>query len=354
MLRSIKKNQEGPYMKIWQRYLLSKLVTLFVFILLSILAIYLLIDLSTNGVKFTKGSSLGVCIYYVQSFSSLMNLFIPLAFMLASLKVLFDLTSHFEILSLEMAGLSKKKILTPFFIFALLLSSISYVNQQWIGPKSIASVEAFKMVHTSKKKNESKKEVLFQTLPDDSDLVYHQFDSEKKELHDVFWIRSPTDIWHMKSLILSTTPPTAFHVDHLENENGRLTKKESFACKEFPTLTISPNRTTLASVGSRSLSTLYNQRASGAEIQTHLHNKLAVPLLPIFILMAIAPFALSHSRDRPTFLIVTLCITAFIAIITVYDGLFILGENQIIYPWIAMWIIPSVIVLGSTRKFIKL
>jgi lipopolysaccharide export LptBFGC system permease protein LptF len=347
--------------KIWQRYLFRQISSTFFFLIVCLFILYLFIDLSMHGVRLTKTSSdlFALMLYYVQSFSTQLDLFVPLAFLLATLKVLFDLSSHLEILSLQMATLSKKRILLPIFTLALLLTGFGLANHEWIAPKALATSLAFKEAGSTKKKKLGSRQVHSLALPNNEELVFHAINYEKQTLSDVFWIKSPDDFWHMKTLSFET-PPTAAFADHFGLKNGRITKQESFDQRPFDELT-RKTRLTPASFASpeyRSISSLLaestNPSRNQTMIQTHLHHKLATPMLSLLILLTAAPFALIHSRNRPTFLIVSLSLLAFILVIALNNGLLILSENNIIAPWQAMWLVPGLLFLMSARRFARL
>ena len=348
-------------MKIWQKHLFRKISSIFFFILFCLFAIYVLIDLSINGIRFTSGNAkiTDISAYYIYNFTAHLDLFLPLSFLLASLKVFFDSLHHFEFLSLQMAGISMKKLLLPFFVFGTLLALLGLANHEWIAPKANRSAYAFKNAH-SKKKNQTQKKLQTILLDDHSELVYHRFDPIKNELKDVFWIRPDKDLWHIKTLCLSEFPPLARFADHLAQEEGIWTKKESFEEKkiqqmpQIPTIEETPD----IPFESRSLSSLFHDYPFNSKdqaiIRTHFHHKLAVPLLSLILLIGSAPFALVYSRQRPSFLIVSLSLFAFIAIMTLFDALLVLGENKVITPSIAMWFIPIFLLTLSIRRFAKL
>lgn len=83
-------------------------------------------------------------------------------------------------------------------------------------------------------------------------------------------------------------------------------------------------------------------------ILVHLHHKLAKPLLFFLILLAVAPFAMVTSRQRPIFLVVSLSLFGFLVVLMLFDSLLIVG------PWMTMWIVPAIIFALTFRKFAKL
>lgn len=149
-------------MKTWQRHIVKQLLATFILVLVCLFAIYILIDFSIRCTRFTRGntSALAILFYYLRSFAVQLDLFLPLAFLLTILKVLFNLTSRLELLSLQMAGLSKKRILIPFFAFAFLLSAACYANHEYLMPSAGTAAKEFKTEHSKKKPGNSNSFIL--------------------------------------------------------------------------------------------------------------------------------------------------------------------------------------------------
>lgn len=339
-------------MKIWQKHIFSKLLKTFFFFLFCLFFIYVIIDLSAHGVRFfSKANLLQVALYYLNSFSTLLDLFLALTFLLSTLKVLFDLTTHREIVALQMAGLSKKTLLIPFFLFAGLIATIGYVNLEWIAPFAGENSSDFKTAYKSKKKSEKKK-IYTVSFEDESELVYHHFDSTKKELVDVFWIRSPYDIWHMKTLQIDSRE--AQFVDHLtRNSLKQFKKRENFTSRYFCELPLNSEAVLSRFIPyeKRPLSTLFLQaigRGANARIVfSHLYYKLISPLIPFVILIALSPVIIQYHRARPTFLITAISIFCLLGLKSILDGMLILGENQVLPSYIAIFA-PMVLIYSLT------
>jgi len=205
-------------MKLWQRYLSRQLLTTFCFLLICLFAVYILLDLSVNGVRFLgRGNAAPVqlLLYYLRSFSAHLELFIPLSFLLTTLKVLLDLNRHLELVALQTAGLSSKKLLFPFFALAALLSLVCYANSEWVAPYAMTATKTFRASYSKHKKKARRESLQFLSLADGSELVYQEYDASSNALFDVFWIRSPSDIWHIKQLAISSSPPIGHAADHL-------------------------------------------------------------------------------------------------------------------------------------------
>lgn len=321
-------------MKIWRRYFLMQNLKMFLFFLGCLYFLYVIVDLSANGVRFLSKIALGhITLYYAYTFSTLFDLFVSLAFLLSTLQVLSLLNRSGEFVALQMAGLSKKALLAPFFWVAATLSLLSYVNCQWIAPKAKPLVATFKILHKPSRQKRVSKQVQSLILNDGSTLVYRKSDPLHNQLIDVFWIKNPRDIWHIEKL----THDAAYGEKHfVRNEDKQFTLIASDK--------IEPIHWTQAQkpvpLEERSPASLAMQAWIGSMEQprllTHLYHKLLLPLLPFLILIALAPITLRFSRLHRFFLISAGALFAFVAIKILLDGMVILGENRVLPPLLAI------------------
>jgi lipopolysaccharide export system permease protein len=349
-------------MKIWQRHILGQLIRTFLFFLFCLFVIYVVVDLSVHGVRFLSSGKTPlaeIALYYLRTFAVLLELFLTLTFLLATMRVLFDLNEHRELVALQMAGLSKKRLLAPFFLFAAFLSAICYLNSQWFSPDAQDVADAFMVAHKPKKKKKTESiHVYSVSLEDDSELVYQSFDQTRNELYDVFWIRTPNDIWHMKHLELA--PLRGHYVNHLTRNKKLLEKAESFVQKDFPELPWNQEAILQKFVPyeNRPLLTLLFQgltaSAERRSVLSHLYYKLLVPLMPFLVLFAIGPISLHFSRHRPLFLITACALFGFIALKVILDGMLILGENQVLPALVAIFGPVALVLAFSLPKFARM
>lgn len=329
-------------MLIWQKHILKKISFTFLFFLLCLFGVYVLVDLSAHGVRFfSKTGIKDLSIYYLLSFSVLFDLFLTLSFLLSTMRVLYDLNAHREVLALQMASISKKKLLTPFFVFAGVLSLICYANTQWIFPIAQDQVNSFKQAYKSKKPKVEVPGIYTVSLEDESEIVYQRYNPKNKELFDVFWIRSPADLWHMKSLNIDSLE--AKSVDHFIRKDRMLEKLESFEEKHFREIVWNRDAVLdrFVPFEYRPITTLILQAFTDPSekkvVFTHLYYKLLVPLMPFVVLFAVSPYSLRFSRNMPFFLYVAYAIFGFVALKIVLDGMLILGENLVVPAFLAIW-----------------
>jgi lipopolysaccharide export LptBFGC system permease protein LptF len=339
------------------KYLFKSLAITFLLLILSIFLTYTIVDLSMNGVRFFSHGTLSfpeIAKYYLFTFSNQHMFFFPLTFLLTALKVFHDLNRHNELVALQMAGISQRKLLTPFFIFAGMLVIASYAHQEWLAPTTQIAASTFRLKHSKHKKKEVS-DLYNVALQDQSELVYQSFQND--ELFDVFWIKNNKDIWHMKYLKLN--PTRGLFVDHFQRTTSGLEKLESFTEIAFPQITFDPNicLETFTPLENRPLTALLSQafkkNSERKNVLCQLHYIIATPLISFLLLIAIAPIAFRFSRSKNAFIITTLSLFGFVAFKTIVDGMMILGENQVLPSYLAIWLPFLCVFLITFPKFIK-
>jgi lipopolysaccharide export LptBFGC system permease protein LptF len=346
-------------MKLWQKHLFKKLLQFYFFLLFTLFGLYAIVDFSVNGAGFFKRGSftlVEITLYYLQHFSKHIELFLPLTFLLATLKVLLDLNLSRELVALQMAGLSQKKLLLPFFAFAAFLSGVCYFNSQFFSPHAQEEIAHFQEAHSDPKKK-PKEKISVAPLKGGTEVVYQKREGENS-LFDVFWVQTPDEIWHMRTLTMH--PQQGHFVEHLvRNSSGQFEKKESYAVRDFPEIEwdTETDLQKYTPLENRPISLLLHQAkqqtAERKSVLAHLHYKLALPLLPFLILFAITPFTMSYRRNKPIFLFVASSLFCFVALCTLLDALLILAENQALPAHLAIWTPLLSISLLTFRPFFK-
>lgn len=335
-------------MKLWERSLFFRLCKTKSFLLLCLFSLYLIADLTLHSVRFFSKGTLNISdlfLYYLYSFSLHLDLFLSLSFLLSALIILFEGSSHLEFVSLQMAGISKSRIGRPFLILALLSISLSYANSEWLFPRAIDSIDSFRNQHAKRKKSILREHVQTVSLEDGSEIVYLRFDAASKTISDLYWLCGKDEVWHIKTLDLSKSPPIAYFADRLvrtpQKKIAVVDSFEKIPIQKFPLSEGTPlNRFT--PFESRPLSVLFSQMGlkSGdqAMIRSHLHYKLSLPLSPLFFALALPPLLIRFSRTKASFLITGGSIFGLISLFMVFDGMLIVAENRMLPPALALWI----------------
>ena len=346
---------------IWERYLFSELLKIFTLFLSCFFFLYALIDYSLHMQDFIVDKHIQIkhiATYYLFQFIKRADLLLPLALLVATLKVLLAMNARGEKVALESCGLSRRKILRPFFMVGVLAVLFNLASAEFFLPSSLNHLDSFREKHFKHSRRGNRKEpVHVLPLKDRSKIIYQIEDKEKKLYLDVFWIRSSDEIWRMKSLSTNPQSPIGYLVDRLErNTLGNFEKVESFETYRFDKFRWQPDPIGKGYVPleNRSLSelsrmVLQKNKTTAYEypqVLTHLLFKTAIPFLSLLVIAAGAPFCLRHSRNLPVFFIYAIALFGFIAFFAMMDAAVIMGENQVISPFAAILAPLAICALG--------
>ncbi|MBS0615953.1 MAG: LptF/LptG family permease [Verrucomicrobia bacterium] len=338
-------------MKIWQRYFLKELFKVFIFFLFAFFFLYAILDYSMHMDDFFKDKHLQIgqlLHYYLQHFLKRADFLLPLAALIASVKVLTHFNTSRQWMALQVAGLRTGSLMKPFFYLALLCALFNFANFQYFLPRALSTIESFDAEHFKHSHRAKQKELIqILHLRDNSKLLYQSYDAEKDALFDVLWVRSPQEIWRMKYLNANPGDPKAQYVDHLiVGREGFLEKTESFDTYAFPDLKWHPRMKNRVFIPfeNYSLKQLYTLLKSEKttpfeipKIQSHLYFKIAIPLLSFLVILAVAPYCIVFSRHQNPFYIYALGLFGLFAVYTILDTSVILGEHAVLSPLIALF-----------------
>jgi lipopolysaccharide export LptBFGC system permease protein LptF len=348
--------------QLWERKIFLEAVCFMFFFLTCAFILFTIIDFSINGfyfstvMEFTLYAFLN---YYLHQFLKYLDIFISLAMLLTTIKILVGMNKHHETIALYMAGISKRRLSRPFFIIGIMLSVISCLNAEFFSPKAIESILNFKETIANNSKNQEKF-INIKMLSNNTKLIYLQ--EKNKVLFDVFWIISTKNIWHIKYLEINNYPPVGNFVDHfIRNDEGKMEKQESFSKCIFHHMIFLPD-TTDDNIETLSLSALFKKwhfkqfpsRQKKIDILSLLNYKIAIAMTPILVPLAITPFCLRFSRRNSMFFITAIAIFVFILFFTLMDSALILAENQILSPFIIIWLIITSFYSFFTKTFLKI
>ncbi len=333
-------------MKQWQSYFYKEISKVFFFFLFGFFFLYSLIEYATHMDDFFKTSTLNaasIVLYYLNQFLKRLDFLIPMALLLSTIKVLTTFNMRNEWTVLQAAGLSTRKLLTPFFTAAILCSTFLWVNFEFFLPSALQNIDEFRIAHFHGSHLAKRRELIHLIpLKDNSKLIYQAYIPEKHQLFDVLWIKSQGEIWRMKYLCADPANPTAYYVDRLvRSPAGVLEKAESFETLTIHELKWHPRmaRKGLVPFDQKRISELSrlakNPKSSPYEIpriKTALAFKTAIPLLAPLIVLALAPVCLVFSRLRSTFFIYAVGLFSLFAFYMLLDSLTILSDHGIISP----------------------
>jgi lipopolysaccharide export system permease protein len=356
-------------MRLWEKLFYREIFKVFFFFLFSFFSFYALMDYSTHMDDFFKNNTFQIkdlFVYYGSHFLKRSDFLIPLALLIATIKILTTLNTRREWIVLQVSGLKTRHLLRPFFAVALLACCFNFFNFQFFLPKALCSIDDFHAEHFKHSHRAKRRELIhLLSLNDNSKLIYQAYDPAKDALFDVLWIRSPDDIWRMKYLNANPEVPNAQFVDHLiRNREGFLEKAESFEIHRLTDLHWHPSMMgqSIIPFENRSLKELFHliffsKTTSSYEIpriSTQFFFKCAIPFISFIIILAVAPYCLVFSRHLNLFFIYAFSLFGLLACYMLFDSMVTLGEHSVISPFIAAF--APLVILGSffTWRFFKL
>ncbi len=324
-------------MKIWERYLHSELIKVFLMFLTSFYFLFVLFDYSTHLRELSSGiDSTYVAEYYLCHLSKYMPALVPLALLIATIKVLCSLNQHRELTALQAGGISTKKIARPFLLSAVACVGLLYANYQFWMPNAMRQIHCFEETYFSKERRFDP--MLYRVpLEDGSKLFYQRFFQSEMALFDVLWMQSPSELWRIKSLTLLPSGPEGYFVDHIKRENGAFKLIESHKHLPLPQIRLETLSSTqlFTPFDSRSLKDLHGLLHSQIPfhilkrnaIHTQWLYKWVLPLIALTLVLAILPRCLRFKRDLPIFSTYVFGLFGFIVFYAVMGAAVIIGES---------------------------
>lgn len=124
--------------KLIDKYIFKQFILTFIFGIVAFASLFVVINIIESMDNFIdkKVPFLIVVEYYIAFLPEIIKLITPISILLACLFVMGKLSSQSEIIALKAAGISYYRIIVPFLIGALMISSISVVFGGFLVPKS--------------------------------------------------------------------------------------------------------------------------------------------------------------------------------------------------------------------------
>lgn len=339
---------------IWERYFLKETFKTFALFLFGFFGLYALIDYSSHAASFKHYhfTLLDTFKFYAFEFISRMDVLIPFAILIGTVRTLTSLNAHNELVALLASGITIKRILLPFVAFGLFFTLICYLGAEVLQP--MASKYNTQLDHSRAKAKERKHAPIQKiVLEDGSSVLFQSYDAKTKAFYDSFWIRSINDIYRIKFLYPYADPPMGELVEHFERDDkgfislvsshpnmpldemrfnlGLIVKKLTESAKTPDALPLSDLK--------KQTEELHEQlNEKEARLLTTYYYKLTMPWICLLAAIAPAPFSVRFSRTLRVFFIYALSIFGLVFFYLVMDAAVILGERQMIYPPFAIGI----------------
>ena len=336
------------FINVWERYFFWEMTKIFFLFLLSFYGLYALLDYSSHSASFHKGhvrfDLIQIIQYYTFEFIARLDVLIPFAVLISTIKTLCSLNVNRELVALMAGGIKLTRILRPFLIVGLFCTALIYLNTETILPYAAKQLRRIHDVRSMQKvKQHYKPAVKHLPLEDGSTLLFHHYDGATQEFHDTYWVRSIDEIYKMKFLSTNQTVPSGHYIDYLKRDaDGNLIVQASYQEKKLPDLHFNPEALKESVIPSEELSfsdlhkklpkepKVLNEKEAAAI--TAFYYKMAMPWLSLLAVMGPAPFCVRFSRTLSIFMIYACSIFGLVAFYIIMNAAMILGERQVFEP----------------------
>ena len=170
------------YIKILDWYIIRKFIGTYIYSILLIISISIVFDVNENLAKFSQYHAPLKAIvfdYYANFVPYFANLFSPLFVFIAVIFFTSKLASNSEIISMLAAGVSFKRLMRPYMISCVLISTLSFFLSAYVIPHGTVVRQNFESMYKNKKKNTSADNVMLQV--DRGTIAYIQhYDNNMK------------------------------------------------------------------------------------------------------------------------------------------------------------------------------
>ena len=153
------------YIKVLDWYIIRKFIGTYIYSIALIISISIVFDVNENLAKFTQYHAPLKAIvfdYYANFVPYFANLFSPLFVFIAVIFFTSKLASNSEIISMLAAGVSFRRLMRPYMISCVLISTLSFFLSAYIIPHGTVVRQNFETMYKNKKKNTSADNVMLQ------------------------------------------------------------------------------------------------------------------------------------------------------------------------------------------------
>lgn len=171
------------YLKRLDKYIIGKFIGTYFFAITLIISISIVFDFNENLSKFSQYNAPWQAIifdYYANFVPYFANLFSPLFVFIAVIFFTSKMAGNSEIIAIISAGVSFKRLMRPYMISCVLISSLSFVLVAYVIPKGNVVKQNFESMYKNKKKNTQADNVQIQVERGVIAYIQH-YDNERKQ-----------------------------------------------------------------------------------------------------------------------------------------------------------------------------
>ena len=357
----------------WERYFFKEICKNTLFFLLIFFSLYSLIDYSSHAASFHKQNVhfhlFETLLYYGSEFLRQLNVLLPFAILVASIRVLTNLNTHNELIALLSSGISLRTLMRPFVFFGLVCTLFTYLNSEFFESVATEHINRIDSLRSSKR-HKQMEELAVQNLAfaDGTSLIYHHFDSSQQRFFDVYWVQDINNIYRMKYLYPSLEADVA-SVGHFVDQLKRNEQDQLVVIAQLPIFSFSemkfnqdslfevvmaPDELPISILWQKLPPSLEAGSEKESQIVAAFVHKLLMPWLCLLAVIGPAPFCVRFTRNLPVFFIYAGGFFGLIVFDLIMKTAFTLAERQVFAAWIAVTVPFLLMSLPLTWRFLRI
>lgn len=339
--------------KLWERYFLKETLKTFLLFIFCFYGLFVLIDYASHAASFHRGNNSfqwkTVGFYYLLEFVKRLEVLVPFALLLATVKTLTTMNVHNELVALMASGVKLKRLMRPFLVLGIFFTALLYLNTELLLPQVLKQIKHMDNARSLiKHKNRNQPIVRHLVLEDGSTLLFQNYDSAAENFFDAYWIKSVDSVYRIKFLFPNREQPHGRFVDLLKRSpSGELKLENSYVEKSFPEIKFnkqtlfetitSPEEQSYSQLWDKTPSMINPQSEKQSQLVTTYFYKLAMPWLCLLAVVGPMPYCVKFTRNLPLFYIYAWSIFGLVAFYIAMDAALVLGERQAVAPALAIW-----------------
>ena len=356
--------------KLIDRYIIKKFVSILFFTILAFIVIFVIVDLIENLDKFlSHHAGLGqVALYYLFYVPFIIILTLPVCMLLSSLFSLGSMAQHNEIIAIQTSGVSLYRILLPLFLVAFLVSVVSGLAGETLVPEANRArldIYRYRIKKEARRIQTSRNQLAVQD--GNNRQIYIQFyETASKKAHKVsiIWIKGNTIVkrldarymqWDEKKSewklirvterVISDTSETLARYDTLLYTQSQVTPEDLLD------LEVMPEEMNYAEL-SHFVDKMLSLGADARRWLVDLYMKISYPFANFIIVLFGAPLAARKRRSGPALGFALALLISFIYFLFLRSGQ-VLGHKGDLEPWLAAWIGNIVFGFGAIIMLLR-
>ena len=344
-------------MRILDNYIIRRVISVYLFILLVFIGLYFIIDVfsTLSDILENKPPLLIVAQYYLQSLPLIIIRVSPIAILVSTLYTLGELNKSNEIISIRASGLSVIRIAFPIIFFSFLLSASIFFLQENVLIKSQKKVTDIKLQYIKKKLDKASEEKNLAFVSGNKIFFVEKFSPKDKAMYNIMLFEKGKD-GQIKSKI--TAKKTNYErgvwiaqdvVEYKLDETGNISGLPVISSLKRIDLDEKPKDLIFKKSEFSSLRNLRKEISDLKKVETseklsnliiNYYQKIADPFSHFFLVLGILPIALEIKKRKVALSSLGVGFMFGFLYYVLSSFSIALGKSGIILPIFSAWLAP--------------